>query len=186
MAIYQPRPPVLKSFECGIHSISYKSERAGCPVCSAEREVQVMRRSLEQVQGQLEHAMTQIRALKVQTDIVSAIREAADTLGDDDLVFLKAVLYEWRDQKSVALKTTHGARIKRRGPGQANGFIALPRRGEPYGHNCSSIGGVAIASYFDEATNTVGPAKAMEFLVKGLSEHLSGGITHDQPRNSPA
>ena len=166
--------PTLTSFECGIHSISYTAFRPGCPVCELEREVQRLRHSVKELTGRLEIAVNENSRLRVQVDIVSAIREAADILDDADLAFFKSVLYEWRDKKSLAIKTTHGSRIKRRGPGPPNGFIVMPRGSDPYGHLCSSVGGMAIAEYFDEATNVVGPARAMEYLVKGMAKHLPG------------
>lgn len=165
-----------KPFECGIHAITYMAFQAGCPVCQAERDVSSMREAIRELKQKLEYVTNENLKLRTQTDIVSAIREAALILNDDDLEFFKVVLYQWRDEKSVSLKTTHGARMKQRKgePLPANGFIVMPRQGDPYGHTCTSMGGVAIAEYFDEATNTVGPAKAMEFLVKGLASQLPG------------
>lgn len=168
----------LMTFECGIHELSYKSHRAGCPACESERALRDLRRANQELSGKLEIAYGELQKLRVQTDIVSAIREAADILDDNDMAFLKSVLYEWRDTKSLAIKTTHGAGLKsRRGKRPApNGFIVMPRKGDPYGHICSSVGGLAIAEYYDEATNTVGGARAMEFLVKGMSIHLPGAL----------
>lgn len=173
---YQSPNRKLKQFECGIHGLTYEAYRAGCPVCEMEREVNQMRAALQEVRNQLERVTEENHRLKVQTDITAAIREAALILDDNDLAFLKAVLYEWRDSKSVALKTTHGTKGKKRGRGQRapNGFIAMPRAGDPYGHICTSMGGLAIAEYFDEATNTVGGAQAMAFLVRGMANHLPG------------
>ena len=50
----------------------------------------------------------------------------------------------------------------------------MQRIGDPYGHVCESMGGLAIAQYFDEATNSGGPAKAMEILARAFAEHLPG------------
>jgi hypothetical protein len=165
-----------RPFECGIHNITYEAARAGCPLCESEREVNRLRGAMKDVHNQLKILTEQNLQLKVQTDIVSAIREAALILDDNDLAFLKSVLYEWRDQKSVALKTTHGPRKKKREIPPPNGFIAMPRNGDPYGHLCTSVGGLAIAEYFDEATNTVGPANAMTLLVRGMANHLPGAM----------
>jgi hypothetical protein len=169
------KPPEPKVFQCGIHDLEYKAFRAGCPACEAEREMHLMRGALQKVKGELELIAAENHRLKIQVDIVYAIREAVEVLGDDDMAFLKSVLYMWRDEKSVGMKTTHGAR-KRGKQAPPNGFIVMPRKGDPYGHLCSSVGGLAIAEYFDEAVNSVGPAKAMEFLVKGMSAHLPGAV----------
>jgi hypothetical protein len=168
--------PDKKQFECGIHDITYMAYSAGCPACEIQREVTQLRAAMKEVKNRLELFADENMRLKVQTDIVAAIREASLILDDNDLSFLKVVLYEWRDKKSIGLKTTHGKRKRgQRGNPPPNGFIAIPREGDPYGHLCTSMGGLAIAEYFDEACNTEGPAKAMAFLVKGMHSHLPGG-----------
>jgi hypothetical protein len=170
--------PDEKPFDCGIHKVTYMAFKAGCPVCHAEREIEQMRAALQEVKGKMEVLTSENLKLRTQVDIVTAMREAALLLDDNDLEFFKVTLYQWRDEKSLGLKTTHGARMKQRKgePLPANGFIVMPRAGDPYGHVCSSIGGVAIAEYFDEATNTVGSAQAMAFLVKGLAHQLPGVV----------
>lgn len=169
-------------YDCGIHDITYKAYKPGCPLCSSEREKQQIQAAAKEMRGKLELLHQENQKLKLQVDISYAIREAAELLDDDDMAFFKAVLYEWRDTKSVALKVTHGgaktstSRSKRK-PIPPNGFIVMPRQGDPYGHVCSSMGGLAIAEYFVEAQNSVGPAKAMELLVRGMSPYLPGAIT---------
>lgn len=172
----------MEPFDCGIHDITYKAYKPGCPLCSSERENNQLRAAMKEARGKLEILHEQNQKLQLQVDIAYAIREAAELLDDDDMAFLKAVLYEWRDTKSIALKVTHGgaktstSRDKRK-PMPPNGFIIMPRQGDPYGHICSSMGGLAIAEYFVEAQNSVGPAKAMELLVRGMSPYLPGAIT---------
>lgn len=163
-----------KQFECGIHDVTYMALRAGCPVCEMEREVNRMRDALKDARNALSLVTEENARLKVQTDILAAIREAAPALDDNDMAFLKAVLYEFRDDKSIGLKTTHGPKLKKRDIPSANGFIAMPRKGDPYGHVCTSVGGLAIAEYFDEATNSFGGAQAMTLLVRGMSAYLPG------------
>jgi len=168
------REQKIQKFDCGIHALTYEAYSAGCPACKAERDMLRMRDALRETKGKLEVAYAELSKLRVQTDIASAIREAAALLDDNDLAFLKATLYEWRDTKALALKTTHGARKRKRENPAPNGFIVMPRKGEPYGHLCSSVGGLAIAEYFDEATNSVGPANAMTLLTRGMAPHLPG------------
>lgn len=172
---FPPRKAKVKEFECGIHVLKYMATRAGCPACEAERKENQLRSAVNELTNKLELVVNENYRLKMQTDAVFAIREAATLLDDNDMAFLKAVLYEWRDKKSIGLKVTHGAR-KRGVLPPPNGFIAMPRQGDPYGHACTSIGGLAIAEYVDEATNTFGPAKSMEYLVKGMAAYLPGAI----------
>lgn len=171
----------IQSFDCGIHDLVYRSFRAGCPMCETEREIRELRIAVKELTGKLAFATENTHKLQVQTDISTAIRDAAQLLDDADMSFLKTVLYQWRDEKSLALKVTHGSNIKkRRRKGEeipANGFIVIPRSGDPYGHVCSSVGGMAIAGYFEEATNWVGPAQAMSMLTRGMAPYLPGAIT---------
>lgn len=165
-------------YECGIHDLKYHAFRAGCPVCESDRQVKDLRTALTEVKAQLKITTEDAHKLRVQVDFVVAIREASTLLDDEDLAFLKTTLYAWRDEKSLGLKTTHGARKKERKGDVTppNGFIVMPRRGDPYGHLCSSMGGLAIAQYFFEATNSVGPANAMMLLARGMASHLPGSL----------
>ena len=161
----------VQQFECGIHEITYKDVRPGCPVCKLERQNEELREALMKLKNELSVTHDQNVRLETQSNFVFAIKEATALLDDEDMAFLKSVLYEWRDTKGLGLKTTHGGESH-----EANGFIVMPRNGDPYGHLCTSMGGVAIAEYFDEATNSVGNAKATEMLVRGMAEHLPGTV----------
>lgn len=163
----------VSDYDCGIHNITYKDVRPGCPVCKLDREVSDLRRAAHAFKNQLDRVTTERDRLQEHVDIMFAIREAAQMLDDEDMEFLKLVLYQWRDARSIGLKTTHGVKKGRR-QRAANGFIAMPRQGEPYGHLCTSIGGVAIAEYFEEATNWMGSAEAMKMLARGMADHLPG------------
>lgn len=168
----------VETFDCGIHDITYTALRPGCPICDAERKVREMQHAMTEMRNQLAVAVDNIAKLQVQVDIVHAIREAVSLLDDGDMSFLKTVLYMHRDEKSVALKVTHGSNVKRKKYEYIppNGFIVIPRRGEPYGHVCTSVGGLAIAEYFEEAANVGGPAVAMQMLTRGMAQHLPGAI----------
>jgi hypothetical protein len=79
----------------------------------------------------------------------------------------------------VALKVTHGKpaagkRIKRGEKLPPNGFMALPRKGDPEGHLATSIGGLAMAEYLDEAITTHGSAMAMGIMLKAWWKVLPG------------
>lgn len=167
--------PKLESFECGRHSVEYQAYSAGCPVCEGEREVEGMRQALMEAKNKLRIATERNRQLESWWDLSMAMRDAIPLLDDDDLVFLKTTLYEWRNNKSLSMKVTHGPRKKKREPSAPNGFIVMPRKGDPFGHLCTSVGGVAIADYFEEALNTYGAIQAMTLLVRGFSQHLPGG-----------
>lgn len=166
--------PRTETFECGIHDLTYRASGAGCPVCWHEREQRQLRDAVKELNNKMRILAEENHTLRTWHDLSMAMRDAIPLLDDNDLAFLKATLYEWRDAKSLTMKVTHGAK-KRRQPAAPNGFIVMPRRGDPYGHLCSSVGGMAIADYYDEALNSFGVIKAMELLVRGLAQHLPGG-----------
>lgn len=162
-----------RDHECGIHDLTYKSFKAGCPLCEATRTIEQLRYSMQEMRNRIGLLEDENHKLKDQVDLIYAIRTAMDLLDASDTAFLKAVLYQWRDEKSLALKATHGGNSTRR-DAVANGFIVIPRHQDPYGHTCSSVGGMAIAEYFDEAMKTGGPHFAMGTLSRGLAPLLPG------------
>lgn len=105
---------------------------------------------------------------------MSAALELTDST---DLTFLKDVIYRYREDKSsVNLKITHGAGPKRGRRAPVNGFLALWRGGdEPEPHVCTSVGGVALASYYDEATRATGSAAALATLNRAMAPVLAAG-----------
>ena len=167
--------PKLERFECGRHGLEYSAYSAGCPVCESERDLEEMRKALMETKNKLRIVAERNHQLESWWDLSMAIRDAVPLLDDEDLVFLKTTLYEWRNKKSLSMKVTHGPQKRKRQPAAPNGFIVMPRRGDPYGHLCTSVGGVAIADYFEEALNSFGAIQARTLLVRGFSQHLPGG-----------
>lgn len=182
----QVRSPVQESdvatqYSCTQCQISYyePGRRPVCPLCDAYRQLDDMRKALRETQRRMEALYNVNERLKAQTDISYSIREATDLLDDHDLLFFKTVLYQWKLDRSVSLKITHSAplpipaerRIKEPKP---NGFLVMPRGEEPYAHACTSMGGLAIAEYYEEALHTVGAAAAISLLLKGFAKLLPG------------
>lgn len=165
------RKPMIQSFDCGNCRISYEAPSPGCPLCRSTREVNDLRQALLDAQGQLRILHDELGNAKRDSDVLHNMVEAAKMLGDDDRAFFKTVLYQWRDGKRIgALKVQHG------GDKQSPiGFIVSPRAGDPYGHRCTSMGGLAIASLYEEAARATGPAVAMQTLARGLQTLLPGG-----------
>lgn len=161
-----------REFECGIHDLKYKSFRPGCPVCDLERRIQVIRDCLEQATNELRRASDQVALLRTQVDMVDSVREAMRLLNEDDTEFLKTSFYRWRDDKSVAVKPWRKAREAEK----IYGFLVIQRQGPPFTHACTSVGGLAIAEYLDEAINTYGQPKGMQIMTRALSPLLPGSM----------
>ena len=171
----QDASKLATKFSCSEHAITYympNGTKALCPACDADRILAEMRKALDEVNNKNRMLHDENQRLRVQVDLVQAIRDAVEVTGTEDLMFLKTVLYQWKIDRSIALKVTHGRKKSR--SAAPNGFIAMPRGGEPEGYACTSIGGLAIAEYFEEAVNTVGSAQAMILLVRAMAKLLPG------------
>ena len=177
-----PGPEQYSEHECGIHDLKYKAIRAGCPLCESARDVQNLRATVKKLTNQLQQQHDELRKLQVNWDLLTAMRDAASLLDEDDMAFFKSVLYQWRDEKSVGLKFTYGHDDNQKK--SVNGFIVMPRGEDPWGYACTSIGGLAIASYFEEACRARGSAEAMGILTRAFSDHLPGSL--DEPGHSAA
>lgn len=184
---------LAKKFSCSKCKIVYYAVKAHCPLCDALRQVTEMRNALGEVSKRLEIEQNKAHRLTLQVDTVTAIREAAQLLDDNDRLFLKTVLYQWKlDKSSVQLKLTHdgaldiGVSTRKKVKGlRVNGFLVTVSAGQPRdgktrpdavteAHPCTSMGGLAIAEYYEEALNTAGATAAITLLVRGLAKHLPG------------
>ena len=193
-AVRQRRGPVQKRAQeqdsswgtkhvCTEHMIEYyifTGERVRCPMCTQFRDDDELRAQLLQRENELKMATSQLQKLQVLVDIQTAIRQAIEILDDDDYAWLKLQMYQYKLDKSVALKATHGKpagakRVKRGDKLPPNGFMALPRKGDPEGHLATSIGGLAMAEYLDEAITCFGSAQAMGIMLKAWWKALPGG-----------
>lgn len=175
------RQPVAQ-YDCGAHKITYWSTRPGCPLCEADRDIKRLRESTKQLAEENMYLREQLHAAHMQTDSVVGYRTASGLLDDDDRSFVKTVLYRVRDESSVSLRPMFAER-EVRGRRQteikriAVGFIVTPRDGDSYPHECTSIGGLAIADMFDEAVNSIGLSQATKNMVRGLADLLPGSAT---------
>lgn len=164
---------------CSLHQVTYYADKGAkpqCPVCDADRRILDLQHSLHEVTSQLEMTTAAYERAKTELDLFTAMRSALDVVGPEDLAFLKGVLYRYREDKGIALKVTHDRKPGRRRGTRVSGFIAMPRGQDPEGHTCSSIGGVALAEYYEEAQRAVGSVNAMDMLIKAVNKCLAGGI----------
>lgn len=141
-----------------------------CPLCIQEIKTEQMRLAMQNTNAKVELLERQVRDLDGQVNVQQNFKDALDLLGMDDRLFLKQVLYTWRQDKSVVMKVAHSTE------GKPVGFVADYRHGEPEAHTCTSIGGSAVAAYYDEALRTVGSAQAMQLLLRA-AQHLLPGAT---------
>lgn len=172
---------LAKEFPCGIHNIRYLAFKPGCPVCDAERQVINLREAVKELKDQNKILHDHLVVAQLQVDAVSAYRTSSQLLDDNDRAFYKEVLYMFRDESSVSLRPLmderriirDGARVSKRIP---VGIIVVPRGGEAWGHECTSIGGSSIAQIFEENVNGLGTIQATKMMVRGLAGLLPGRV----------
>lgn len=174
--------PFATKFSCATHQVTYyvpaNRRDETCPVCSLEGEAEYLRDLCQKYENQIDMLRRTNEKMQVEVDITSAMKSAVEMLDDADKFWLKEQLYQFKLDKSVVLKVTHGApvgqRSRRRDAKTPNGFIAVKRKGDPEGHTCSSIGGLALARYYEQATTTYGASASMDLMVKALWQFLPG------------
>lgn len=157
----------LSSHDCGICGITYKAISPGCPLCAEKRETTRMREALGLAKNKLEAVTAVSNKNARDADMMHSIRQAALMLNPEDRGFVKAALYQWRDGKAIGALKVVGQPPK--------GLMAVPREGDAYAHEFTSIGGLALASYYEEATRALGPTDAMNILARALATMLPGG-----------
>lgn len=179
--------PFGAKVRCEAHLIEYYQHesadaavRRGCPMCALEGVHDQVRAALVATEEQLRAARNELNRLKPVVDVQSAIRSAIELLDDHDYEWLKVQMYLYKLDRSVMLKPTHGKRVGgqrvRRGAKlPPNGFMAVPKAGEPEAHLVTSVGGVVIAECLDEAITCFGPQQAMGLMLKAWWKALPGG-----------
>jgi len=160
-------------YDCGIHDLKYMAFQAGCPACDSERVISQLRTAYSDLQNVHSLLERELHEARQQADLIYAIRSASPLLSDNDREFLKVTLYEARNFKNLAMKVTQGT-VKKKRQRYANGFLVMPRDRDPYAHLCDSVGGTAIATYYQEAVQALGPIEGMKILARGLSDLLPG------------
>jgi hypothetical protein len=168
----------LIEYECSRCAIKYHSLEAECPLCSLSKEITRLRVELSTANNLIARQKQTLEKAHRLLGLESAMRAAIDLCGDEDLDFLIRVGQSWVNSKtSVILKVTHGSPKPGQRLAPANGFLAM-YRGESESRLCDSIGGVALAGYFDEAVATMGHPGATAMLVKALGRLLK---ENDEP-----
>lgn len=179
----QPAQPYATKASCSAHLIEYfvaEGDRLVCPLCAMERDYDEVRAQLIARDSELKTTKNQLDRLRVLVDLQTAIRSAIGLLNEDDYAWLKVQMYQYKIDRSVTLKPTHGRlvggpRPKRGEKLPANGFMTVPRDGDPEAHLATSMGGLAIAEYLDEAVTCLGAAQAMGLMLKAWWRLLPGG-----------
>ena len=181
----QDMPEYATRLACSHHLIEYyvpHGTSSRCPMCDLGKQYDDVRARVIALENELKIATNQVEKYKEQVEVQTAMRSALEILDDNDYEWLKVQMYQYKMDKSVTLKPTHGKlatgkRIKRGAKLPVNGFMTVPRRGDPEAHLATSIGGIAMAEYLDEALTCFGSAQAMGIMLKAWWKALPGGQT---------
>lgn len=171
---------VSRTVHCEACLITYtvgSGEAPTCPLCDATRRVRDLQGAMASMRNQMDLMGTELSRLRALTDVIFAIRDAVPIASSRDLAFLKSVLYRYRDNAaSITLKALHEKSLTAglRPSLSVTGLLAVPRSGDPESHICDSIGGLAIAEYFDDEVKRHNVPSAMTTLHQALSDLLAG------------
>lgn len=159
-----------KAYRCDKHLITYElpaQDTPACPMCVLDSEHTELQIAYQRQANRLETMEQENARLHDQVSDSVAMRHAAELLDDGDRVFLKDVLYRWRENRSARLSTIMTA-------GQLRGFLMDPESGEPEARQVTSPGGLALVHLFQEASASQGGDQAMSLLARALHDHLQG------------
>lgn len=164
-------------FACSLCRITYLVEMghaAKCPLCEDRIKIVGLTSQLDRLLGEVGMIKEEAQRLQAQVDVHAAMRSALEVIGDDDLAFVKSALYQWREDRSRLVITPRGAHRRMYG-------FALLQRGKSATkhppldvHDCTSVGGCALADALRDAQGQFGFNKGMEALLKAMGPHLAG------------
>lgn len=178
--IIQARSSEKGKYVCSECEITYRGPelvKPVCPLCEQKKITQQVRDALFQATNANNMLTNELESLKVQVDQLAAMKAAFDTTSVEDLTFIKSVVYRWQaDRKAVALKPQHGRAKGKRSRPPINGFVAVFRNSDAEVHLCNSVGGLALASYLEEAIDLHGPISAMQTFVRAALQHLEARV----------
>lgn len=155
---------------CSLHEVHYRSG-SPCPMCDKERVIQDLARQIEELKGAIKLLHRDKDSLKAQVSYFDAMLMARDVLGDEDRLALKEFLYRWQRGEVIDVAVT---RERFQSPvGVGVRAMVAGFRVDSDEHICSSVGGVAMARAFSDATKLVGRSGASKLLVKAMAPDLA-------------
>lgn len=168
---------IASKYTCATCRVTYelpRRQKAQCPLCKAEAEVDQLRQALLEARNLLERQTNELNRLRPQVDLVTAMRQALELIETDDRTFMKSVLYRHRAGESISLQVLTTQKRGKRGRVRAvpNGFQAVSRSGTE-AHICTSLGGLAMAGYVKESLATLGPVTTMQHVLRAMSDQLA-------------
>lgn len=163
----------VRCTRCAVDYPALIGYRSTCPVCDADQRICALQKALQVETQRAELLALQLSRQRSALETSEAMRKAVTLLDSHDMTFLKTVLYMWRTDKALQLRVQHGPM---RGAGRKShtkGFLLIPRTAEPEMHECTSVGGIAIAEEMDEEARRTSNLHAMNLLLRAMASHLA-------------
>lgn len=152
-------------FSCSMHEIRYRQELpGGCPMCRQARQLVEVGKEVQKLKNAIKLLQRDKDNLKAQISHVDAMRVAQEVMEDDDRLAIKGFLYRWRRGEKVDAAIRKEDFTSDFGAGVRH-MVAGFRVGSEV-HYCSSVGGVAMARAFNDATKLVGRDEATAAMSK--------------------
>jgi hypothetical protein len=169
---------IMVARACSACSITYyvltkaTAAEKKCPLCVARAENEAYRIDNENLRREIQIQNETNDRYRIQLSEVEAMQDALSVASRDDIAWLKSIIYAAQSDASVAMMAMP---VDREGVRMAfSAVFRNPRRTEEY--TPSSIGGVALAAAYDQATKRVGNVKALEQLTRALVSRLQTAV----------
>lgn len=173
-------------WRCSRHDIDYRIKRAGgngvCPLCEEQARTEKLREEMKKLSNANDVLKRDLGRVRAQLEYLDGMREAASELDDDDLMFLKEMLYRYKAKPDRVRVSQAVTRKKIKTPnGTAHRDDVVGWRvtyadvdpAEQREHVAKSVGGRMMALQFSEALKVTGLKGAMQNLNKALHQSMA-------------
>lgn len=155
---------------CSLHEVHYRSG-GPCPMCQKELQVKKVLREVVELKNAIKLLHRDKDQLKAQVSYLDSMVLARDLLGPEDRLALKEFVYRWQRGETMGVAVTRERFQSAVGAGVRDMVSGFRVGGDEY--VCSSVGGVAMARAFSDATKLVGRSGASKMLARAMAPDLA-------------
>lgn len=172
-------------YRCSRHDIDYRMRgrlQPVCPLCEEQERTERLREEMSKLANANDVLQKDLNRVKAQLNYLDGMREAVSELDDDDLMFLKELVYRYKaNPKKVRVKqalsrkkvrTTNGTAYRDDVVGWIVDYRDIPEP-DVREHVAQSVGGRMMALQFSEALKVTGLKGAMQNLNKALHDSMA-------------
>lgn len=171
MAVQAPVKGKKGWISCSKHEIHYREELAKCPMCDQDRQLMGALLKVRELENVIDLLKRDKHALEARLSHLDAMRMALDLIGDEDRVAIKEVIYRYQRGEPINSGIRQEKFTSKNGAGVRHVVSGFKVDVDVY--HCTSVGGVAMARAFSEATKLIGRDGAADMLMKAMAPHLA-------------